>query len=578
MARTSTTASKPQAAPASSGTTGTGREIVSTVTVGGSPAPTGAGRRGSSGGGMGSRLPASRATLTAGARDEYVAGSPVNAYVNYARSLPAYCDDITRDLGLDVYRKMLWDDAVASAIGTLQSAVLEDGVHLTSAVAQKDDPAFATAATYTTDAERMLADLETPLGAVLWDMTRAFAYGHRVAEQVYALDVSPVTKKRQLVLRALKVKPARATAFVVDPFNNVLGLLGVIPGVGLPVQQGTMLLGDLAQVPNLIPREKFAILTIRPEDNDPRGTSLLRPAYPAFYDKVSLAPEFIKFLSSFGTPSIVAHTAEGASLQYETDAVTGQPITTPDPVTGLPVPLLRDPLHELTLALTNLRNNSILSLPFGADARVIESAADGSTYLEAFDRLDRRITQAILYNTLSSLEGKHQTRASSGTHENRFETLVKQLKEFVTSMIRRDILRRYLILNYGAEAARLTPLVSLGAPAKEDKTERGKMFVAAGYRVGRSQLAKIDEDLGAPERDPDEDPIPAGETVQLKGAAEGAVDEASAPDGDTADGTDGSDGGNGGDNGGTGTGTAQPVKGKRAAKSKTGVGKGGSNG
>jgi len=520
MARTSTP-SAPAAAPKPA-SSGTGREIVSTVTVGGSPAPTGAGRRGSSGGGMGSRLPASRATLTAGARDEYVAGSPLNAYVNYARSLPAYIDDITRDLGLDVYRKMLWDDAVASAVGTLQSAVLEDGVHLTSAVAQKDDPAFAQAATYTADAERMLADLETPLGAVLWDMTRAFGYGYRVAEQVYALDVSPVTKKRQLTLRALKVKPARATAFVVDPFNNVLGLLGVIPGVGLPVQQGTMLLGDLAQVPNLIPREKFAILTIRPEDNDPRGTSLLRPAYCAFYDKVSLAPEFIKFLSSFGTPSIVAHTAEGASLQYETDAVTGQPITTPDPVTGLPVPLLRDPLHELTLALTNLRNNSILALPFGADARVIESAADGSTYLEAFDRLDRRITQAILYNTLSSLEGKHQTRASSGTHENRFETLVKQLKEFVTSMIRRDILRRYLILNYGAEAARLTPLVSLGAPAKEDKTERGKMFVAAGYRVGRSQLAKIDEDLGAPERDPDEDPIPQGETVLVKGD-EGAV-------------------------------------------------------
>jgi len=88
MARTSTTASKPQAAPASSGPAkGTGREIVSTVTVGGSPAPTGSGQRGSNamgGGGMGSRLPASRATLTAGARDEYVAGSPVNAYVNYA--------------------------------------------------------------------------------------------------------------------------------------------------------------------------------------------------------------------------------------------------------------------------------------------------------------------------------------------------------------------------------------------------------------------------------------------------------------------------------------------------------------
>jgi len=65
--------------------------------------------------------------------------------------------------------------------------------------------------------------------------------------------------------------------------------------------------------------------------------------------------------------------------------------------------------------------------------------------------------------------------------------------------------------------------------------------------------------------------------VQLKGAAEGAVDEAPAPDGDKADDA-GSDGSGGGDNGGGGGTAAQPVKGKRAAKSTTGVGKGATSG
>lgn len=474
--------------------------ISDAVTVGGTPG-TPNGQRG--GGGLVGSMPARRATLNANPRKEYVSSDPYQAYVNYARALPRYTDELTRDFGLDVYRKMLNDDAVASAIGTLQTQVLEDGVHLTSAISDKTDPRFDLAATITKDAERMLADLETPLDAVLWDMTRAFAYGHRVAEQVYTLQATASTGKRQLALTALKVKPPTATAFVVDATMNVLGLLGMIPGVGYPVMTG-LLMDNLADVPNLIPRDKFAILSIRTEANDPRGTSLLRPAYQAYYDKISLAPEFIKYLVQFGTPSLAGILGPDA-----------RPLVGPD---GLPLvgsngqPL--DPQLALNQALIEFRNSSVLALPNGSDVKVIESTGQGAHYLDAFDACDRRINQAIQYQTLASLEGKHQARASSSTHENRLDTLVAQLKQTIVGMLTRDVLRQWVRLNRGDAAARdLTPTATLGTPQQEDQTAEMKAWAVLGYRLAPSQLRDVDARLGLTPRTDDEMVIPAQETV-----------------------------------------------------------------
>jgi len=58
--------------------------ISDTVSVGGTPG-TPNGQRG--GGGLVGSMPARQATLNANPRREYVASDPIQAYVNYARSL-----------------------------------------------------------------------------------------------------------------------------------------------------------------------------------------------------------------------------------------------------------------------------------------------------------------------------------------------------------------------------------------------------------------------------------------------------------------------------------------------------------
>jgi hypothetical protein len=102
-----------------------------------------------------------------------------------------------------------------------------------------------------------------------------------------------------LQLRALKVKPIRSVAFVTDAYLNVLGLVGAKPGQTVPA------VSDLAPA-EIIPREKFCILSWRPKDGDPRGTSVLRPAYDPWWRKRQTIPEYLKYLAQFAGPSLWA--------------------------------------------------------------------------------------------------------------------------------------------------------------------------------------------------------------------------------------------------------------------------------
>jgi hypothetical protein len=96
-----------------------------------------------------------------------------------------------------------------------------------------------------------------------------------VAELVYEVKPGP-TGRDLLQLVAIKPKPPRATAFVVDAYLNVLGLLGARPGMVAPSTRG----GDRPNSDRDPAREKFAIFTFRPKHGDPRGTSILRRPTP----------------------------------------------------------------------------------------------------------------------------------------------------------------------------------------------------------------------------------------------------------------------------------------------------------
>jgi hypothetical protein len=463
------------------------------------------------------------------AEREYVAGSPLTWYVSSPMVLPWAIDDVTTDMGSDLYERILLDAQARGTVNIYRAGIMEEGVNLTTVIDDDEADGYRQAADLVDDAERMLSNLSQSLDDTLWDMLEACALGNRVAEQVYELDRT-LSGKQQYVLRTLATKPQQSTAFVVDAYLNVVGILGRIPGQPFAVQQGT-LLADIQHVANLLPRSKFAVLTFRPRNNDPRGQSLLRAAFDPWNQKQQLKREYLKYLTQFASPSLAGFTAPNA----ETYTVMG-----PD---GLPLldsggkPLTRSPEDDMLDALVRFQNGSAAAFPNGADIKPIQMSGDGSAFLSAFEFLDRQITKAVLHQTLATEEGQHQTRASSGTHKDILDTITRQGKRPVERMVERDILQTWVRLNYGEKAVRLTPKVTLGTAEQEDRPALWTATAAlqtSGYFTP-DQLPQVDEEIGVPVRAPVEqatgDRRQATEGAQRSGEQEDGTAPAQAAQG-----------------------------------------------
>jgi hypothetical protein len=167
--------------------------------------------------------------ITADPRKQYVAGSGLAWYTNYARSLPWGFDDLTADFGDDYYERMMFDAVVSSCITIYKANVLEEGVMLTPAIAEKDADGYDKSKLLLEYCERVLDDIDPSMDDTLWSMLDACAYGNKVAELNWD-DDRTYSGLRHLKLVSIKVKPRRSTAFVVDTYLNVLGADRYHPG------------------------------------------------------------------------------------------------------------------------------------------------------------------------------------------------------------------------------------------------------------------------------------------------------------------------------------------------------------
>lgn len=440
--------------------------------------------------------PGSGAVVRADLTREYAGGGDGLWSAAFLRTLPRHIDDVTADFGDDLYERMLLDARIAAEVDNLKAAVLEDGVVLAPAVADAAQEGYALAVTIADAATAMLADLDPALDDALWDLAGAVATGNRVAEQVY--DYRPLgTGSVGLLLARLAPKPRRNYAFVVDPFNRLIGLLARIPGeAGYGTTgPGAVLVAADAPPPNLLPRAKFAVYTHRGSDGDPRGTSILRPAYTPWVLKQQMLAEHVKYLTQFASPSLIAILSKLARDKRLTDGAgnfTGEVIAAAD---------------ALLTELLAFRNGTALVVPPETEVKELYSTGDGAAFLRAFEMYNRDITLAITGQSLATTEGEHQARAAASVHQDILATRVKQLKLGLARMLRRDVLRQWVALNWGdAAAAALTPLVSLGSVEEEDVTPRMTAVAAldrAGY-LAPSQRPGIDVMLGLPERTPEE--------------------------------------------------------------------------
>lgn len=432
---------------------------------------------------------------------ESVVGSAVTTIGRQLRGLPWAFDDLTRDFGDDIYERMLLDAQVTACVNVLRAAIIEEGVRLSSPVTDEDDDGYALSQEIADFCESVLADLQIPLDDVLWDLLGAIALGSRVAEEVWELrpatsyalpGTSPVSKTQDLlILSALKPRPRRSTAFVVDSYMNIQGL--VARQEGSPTTLPTSVVASTpTQVPNLMPRDKFAVLTFRPKDADPRGQPALRPAYPPWFSKMEIWQEFLRYLAQFASASIYAVASESDTKQ------------------GIRVPqadgsfVIRAAVDVLADTLLAYRNGSALAVPYGTILGALQVSGDGEAFHRGFTFCDDQITIAVLNQTLATREAQYQAKASSETHQNSLTTLQRQAKRSTCTMLRRDVLYPLVAYNYGDTVARqLTPTISLGEVEQFD-------FAAAATAVAQlarasyldpSQYAGIDTKLGLPPRE-----------------------------------------------------------------------------
>src|SRR5689334_22580697 len=79
---------------------------------------------------------------------EYVAGGSVNfaAYSSFKRAaLPWNVDDLTGQLGMDIYEKMMLDGQVSACMTVFKASVVETGLSIGSAVNDEADDGYDTA-------------------------------------------------------------------------------------------------------------------------------------------------------------------------------------------------------------------------------------------------------------------------------------------------------------------------------------------------------------------------------------------------------------------------------------------------
>lgn len=411
-------------------------------------------------------------------------------FSGYPRTLPFPIDDITRDFGDDLYDRMALDPKIAQTLAVLKTGIIEEGMILTAPVTDQSDPRSKPAAEILKAAQSMLQNLDMDVDALLWNMLAGLHLGNKVSELVFGYVEED--GKVRIDVRKIHVKPRNSLAFVIDSFGNIVGFVALIPGNANTVLQNSYV--DLKKTENLLPRDKFWVFTNRQEDQDPRGTSILRPAYEFWNIKHQVIREYLKYLTQFASASLFATTPEGAEVQKERDA------------NGVATGNVIDPWAVMRTALEAFRNGSVMTAPFGTELKEIFSQGDGTAFSKAIDFLTREMVSSILGQTLASEEGEHQSRSASSVHQNILASIIRQLKRTLCFSIRKDILVPWVERNWGTEFKNLAPEVSLG----ETETPNLPQLMTAVANLFNStylsptQLAGVDKLLNLSQRSPEE--------------------------------------------------------------------------
>jgi hypothetical protein len=465
-----------------------------------------------------------RKDATADPSKEYVASSGYGAGLrDYLRALPVYVDDLTREVDLHVYERMRWDECVAGSLDALVYQALADDIDFRPAVDDEDSQYYDDSKAQADTLNRVMADMDRPLIEWAYEMVSdAIGGGNRVSEKVVRQEEGG-PYSGLWVWDRLKVKPRRHLSFAMDTFNNLRGILTAIPGTYMGLDGSIPV--DPKETPNLLPREKFAVLSWNSHNDDPRGRPLLRRVYVPWWEKIQVAGEWLKHLARFGSPSVVGTTAPNSDFVPPQDEF-GNPLSGTSP----------GPEQALLNGLERLQNGGCLVLPYGATVTALQVAQSGSAFLTKVDQCDRAISRGILLAIRAVMEAQHGSKADSQTAQDVTGLVVRYVKNWTARMITRDLVRPLVVWNKGADAARaICPYASLTPVEHQDWSQKATAVAAlktSGF-LKPSQEPALAEEMGLPPAtEPVEQPQPPqGQQPGQNGAQGQRADTAQTPNG-----------------------------------------------
>lgn len=295
----------------------------------------------------------------------------------------------------------------------------------------------------------------------------------------------------QLLLVDIKPRSHEATAFVVDGFNNVVGMAYVKPGESLPTN-GNFIFEQTTNALRIRPRSKFWIPVHKPQDCDPRGISHLRSIYTPWWKKQQLTPQHLAFVARFAQPSLVAKLSKEAKDQIPVYNSQNEIVSRKSTVTAT------------TQALAKVKGGAVAAF-IDTDVMMLEAKTEGKVIFDSYDHEDRQIAKGILWQTLTTEESQHMARAAGATHQDVFGIGIQFLRDLMEWSERHEILYWLVYYNYGEEAARrYTPVVSYGDVQVQDipKTMAALAQLSLAGGIDPSMWPEIRIMLGLPPADP----------------------------------------------------------------------------
>lgn len=408
----------------------------------------------------------------------YIAAN-INAYLAMLTALPHAFDDLTKQFGVEIYDQMLTDSEVAASLDVIVYASVPTEP-IVNASMPPNDPEYNTSVAVAEFVSDMLNGFSTSLQDVLRTLVRqALAFGTAIGELIYE------TTDDAWLISDVHITDISQWSLIVDGFNQVHGIAPVNlfnrwpPGAIMPVADGQ-------ELQNVIPRDKALFLAWQPQKGDPRGNSLLRPAYAAWWAKQQILNEMVTWFARFAQPSIWGTTAEGA-----------QDICTTNPDGSQTI---ERPTDQLLAALMQFRNASAIALPYGSQVNTISVGESGQIFLLALDWADNSIRRAILKQHLATGEGQHQARAAAEVHQDILGLMIMTVRNWIADQVRRDIFRPIVLANFGDDAERFIPHLDLGdGDGFPISAMEAAQLAAVGWFTDE-QLAVMDKRLGLPVR------------------------------------------------------------------------------